>query len=167
MRAITFRALQDQACLKQLLGRLCSAIPSEACAGVSESLGCSTKLCHHVSTDASGASPSRQLLLGSSRPAHSFSHPTGRRPNSVLHKHSAQLHHAACRCTGGESPAAAGMSMPLAPGSQVIVDMSLSSRDVQVLVNDDPEAMSWQVPEELLPHAMAWTIKQWLQWTAT
>ncbi len=62
-----------------------------------------------------------------------------------MHKQSARLHHAACICTGSERAAAAGMSVPLAPGSQVIVDMSLSSSDVRVLVNDDPEAMSWEV----------------------
>jgi hypothetical protein len=158
MRAITFRALQDQACLKHLLGRLCSVTPSDAFLRVSEPLDDSANLCHHVSTNASGDCPSQQLFVGSAQPAYnSLGHSAGHRRVCASHKQSAQLHHAAYMCTGREASAAADMSMPLAPGSQVIVDMSLSSSDVRVLVNDDPEAMSWEVQAAGVTSMMTWS----------
>lgn len=158
MKAITFRALQDRACLKHLLGRLCSVTPSDASLGVSEPLDGSANLCHHVATNASGDCTSQQLFVGSSQPAYnSLGHSAGHRRKCALHKQSAQLHQAAYMCTGREASAAADVSMPLAPGSQVIVDMSLSSSDVRVLVNDDPEAMSWEVQSCRCTATMTWS----------
>lgn len=152
LRPITARRLFEDECLGRLLRGLCGSSHSSD----TFALGLQAQTQQQSPcgpTAASGAVADAASRGGTAAAATSGLRATPAAQLSSLH--AATLHTSASRAAGtfaSAAPAAAVRSMPISPGSQVVLELRQSAADVQILTNDDPEAVSWEVRDPRLCH---------------